>query len=438
MLHTIKRRRRFGLRRRVQRQIATWLLLTCWFAACGDNELDGHYELASGGATTVWDRTSNAFSFPAPTLSAEELGVHLAGDAEFESIFVSDPASVNPGLGPLYNSNACISCHNRDGRGALRFGNTTSSALVRVSKDGAPDPLWGSQLQNHAVLGVQPESGIEIAWETIVGAYADGTPYELRRPQIMLTAAHDANALELSLRIAPPVFGLGLLEAVSEADLLRLADPDDSDGDGVSGRLARLPGGANTEIGRFGWKAAQPSLVAQTAGAYAEDMGVGNRLAGDIAELPDARLDAAAFYVATLGVPGAVGGAGAGRTRFEAFGCASCHVPDQRTAAASIAGLANIEFAPYTDLLLHDMGDELSDGRAEGAASGSEWRTPPLWGLGLTQTVLPGATYLHDGRARDLAEAILWHGGEGDGARQRFLEASAAARAELLDFLQSL
>lgn len=418
-------------------------------AACADDPATA----PAGGDTTVRDRTSNAYALPAANLDADALARHLAGDVAFEATFVRGPAPVNPGLGPLYNHNACAACHGKDGRGLPQFAPTGSQALVRVSlADGTPElpgapvpaPGLGGQLQDHGVFGVAAEVAIELAWTESSGSYGDGTPYALRAPALTLRRP-DGSELEASIlrsfRQAPAVFGLGLLEAIPDAALEAAADPDDRDGDGISGRVNRVwdvDAGA-VRVGRFGHKAGNPSLVQQAAAAYANDMGVTSRRFGGEVEIDDATVALTAFYTATLGVPArAPGDVAEGEARFAAFGCAACHTPTQASGPHPIAALADQVFQPYTDLLLHDLGPDLADGRPEYDADGREWRTPPLWGLGLVATVLPGASYLHDGRARTVAEAILWHGGEAAAARERFRTAPAAQRAALLRFLSAL
>ncbi|MDQ3369810.1 MAG: thiol oxidoreductase, partial [Myxococcota bacterium] len=274
-----------------------------------------------GGATTVDDRTSNAFSLPAPNLTAAELAEHLRGDVAFDATFVSGAAPVHGGLGARFNNTACAGCHNRDGRGRATAGDgPTSQALVRLSlADGTPEvpggvvpvPGHGTQLQDHAVFGVAPEGHVGIAWRAEPGAYGDGEPYVLRRPAVTITVAGTAldPGVLTSLRMAPAVFGLGLLEAIDEATLAALADPDDADRDGISGRLNVVwdPQAGATRVGRFGVKANTSDLLLQTAAAYANDMGIGNAVVADSdaqrAELAPAVLDAAAFYVRTLAVP---------------------------------------------------------------------------------------------------------------------------------------
>lgn len=429
------------------------------FGACDEVE---HPEtpFPAGGGLTVFDRSSNGFGGPGPNLDSDELEQHFAGDATFEAVFVTAPARVNPGLGPVFNHTSCNGCHPRDGRGLAIAGGppVLSPMLVRVSlpegepvaPGGAvPVPGLGTQVQDHGVFGVSPEATVELSWKTEAGAYGDGTPYELRRPIIAMTYP-DGRPVEdevmTSARIPPPVFGLGLLDAISDETLEALADPDDRDGDGISGRVNRVWDARleRTVVGRFGWKANTPRLADQVADAYANDMGISSPVHPESdggAEIDRATLDATRFYVATLGVPAphdAGDEARRGEKLFRQMGCDGCHVSKLETGDHDIAALVGQTIRPHTDLLLHDMGPGLADGRPDWAASGSEWRTAPLWGIGLTGTVLPLATYLHDGRARTLAEAILWHGGEGEAAREAFRMAEEADREALLAFLRSL
>lgn len=422
-------------------------------AGCGD---DLREQIRPGGDTTVDDRTSNGYSFPAPNLSAEELERHLIGDAEFEAAFVTAPAPVNPGLGPLYNHTNCDGCHRRDGRGLPQLGSgPTSQALVRVSLPsgtpavpGAPVdvPELGGQLQDHAIFGFQPEVQVALTWKEEAGSYGDGVAFSLRRPELALSRPGGQPlpaGMLTSLRIGPAMFGRGLLEAIDVSTLEELADPDDADGDGIRGAINRPWDHLRHEsgVGRFGQKANTATLQLQVAAAYANDMGVSNPIFPE----PDGRFDVddetvrnVTFYLATLGVPAraeSTPAAAAGEELFDRFGCASCHVPTLVTGQHELAALSGQKIWPYSDLLLHDMGEGLSDGRPDFAASGRQWRTPPLWGLGLVQTVSPGAGYLHDGRARTLAEAILWHGGEAEAAREAFRKADRADREALLAFL---
>lgn len=432
-------------------------LIAAAAAGCGDNSTPPGP--LAGGETTVFDRTSNAFSLPAPNLTAEELDRHLDGDLAFDATFVTGGAPVNNGLGPLYNNSSCGRCHSRDGRGLpVVGGGATSQSLVRVSLPdgepavpggGVPVPGLGLQIQDHGVYGYAPEALVAIEWIEEEGAYGDGSAYSLRRPALHIEMPGGgalAAGVMTSLRQPPAVFGLGLLEAVAAETLAALADPDDADGDGISGRVNQVwhsERGA-AEAGRFGAKANTADLDQQTAAAYFNDMGVANRIFADLdgaTDIDHDTLDVAAFYVRTLGVPARaeMGDAAArGEELFGDFGCAGCHLAELETDAHAIAALAFQRIQPFSDLLLHDLGDELADGRPDFLADGREWRTAPLWGLGLVQTVLPGAGYLHDGRARTLAEAILWHGGEAEAAREAFRQAARRDRDALLAFLGSL
>ena len=414
----------------------------------------------AGGDLTVYDRTSNSFGGPGPNLDGDELTRHFDGDVAFEAVFVTAPAPINPGLGPVFNNTSCNGCHPRDGRGLALAGGPPlfSPLLVRVSlADGEPEapggvvpvPGLGTQIQDHAVFGAAPEATVELAWEEVPGTYGDGTPYTLRRPNITLRwpdGAPIGPEVLRSPRIPPPVFGLGLLEAVPDAVIEALADPDDADGDGISGRPNRVwdARAGKSVIGRFGWKAGAPDLERQTAGAYAADMGISNPLHPELdgtSDIDDARVQRTAFYVATLGVPAPHASTAAtrrARKLFREMGCAGCHIEELESGDHPIRALRHQRFAPHTDLLLHDMGPGLADWRPDWEASGSEWRTPPLWGVGLTGTVLPLASFLHDGRARTLEEAILWHGGEGEASKEAFRTADAARRSALVAYLRSL
>ncbi|PPS44809.1 di-heme oxidoredictase family protein [Chroococcidiopsis sp. TS-821] len=426
----------------------------------------------AGGATTVINRTSRGFEQPAPNLSATELQDHLEGDRAFEAVFVTPPAPVNAGLGPLFNNASCAGCHIRDGRGmpvkgqmlvrvSLPFGHSTpheeqetifeSHPEASVTLGNAPPvPGIGTQIQDQAIYGHQPEAEVEISWQMSSGQYADGTTYELRSPVAQITLAN-GNPLPpevlTSLRIPTPVFGRGLLEAIADETILALADPEDSNKDGISGRPNMVwdTTAQKVVLGRFGHKANIPNLLQQAASAYVNDMGVTNPLfpekdgSGDI---DDRTLKTATFYTQTLAVPARTmvedPTVKRGEKLFQQANCAACHVAELRTANHAIPALAHQTIHPYSDLLLHDMGPELADRRPDFMATGTEWRTPPLWGLGLTQTVLPYSGYLHDGRARTLAEAILWHGGEAAQARENFKKMPQSDRDALVRFLNSL
>jgi CxxC motif-containing protein (DUF1111 family) len=428
------------------------VLALCVLAACGDNTA-GTDELRQGGAHTVDDRSVDAFTHPLPALSVAEQEHHRMGRSPFA--FRWQP----PQLGPLFNHDACIACHAGNGRGLSQIGPSVfgSQALIRVSLDAGtpavpggpvPVPEYGLQLQDHAV-GQLPEVRVQLTWVERGVMYGDGELVTLREPRIDITKPDGSPVppFAKSYRQAQPVFGLGLLEAVPAETLHALADPDDVDGDGISGRVNMVWDAVAGEAraGRFGWKANVATLVDQTAGAFAGDIGLTSYLIPEpdgMVDISRAQHDATVFFLATLAVPAAAprdATARRGRALFDDFGCASCHTPVLVTGTTHpIAHLHDQTIHPYTDLLLHDVGDDLTDARRDFLADGLEWRTPPLWGLGLTQLVAPEATFLHDGRARTVAEAILWHGGEALAAREAFRLAPRRDRDALLAFLATL
>ena len=449
------------------------LAVAASLTACSKGDADsveptGTDEVNAGGAATVFSAGSNAYSLPAPNLRGNSGAQHLAGDAAFERRFVT-----SDGLGPLFINGNCTACHVRDGRGAAPLTPTDPvQMLFRLSLPGQdahggprPVPGFGDQLQNRAIVGTTPEGQLSIQYIEQLRTLLDGATVSLRQPTYRVDTPYlplPAGTM-LSPRVAPPVFGLGLLEAVSEANVLALADENDANGDGISGRPNYVwdVAAQALHLGRFGWKANQPTLRQQTAAAYNGDMGIttslfplepaagqsqaGNQPPGSPnADLADGELANATFYVQTLGVPARRDANNdqvrAGKALFVSAKCASCHVPRQTTSPA--AGLptetAGQTIYPYTDLLLHDMGPGLADGRPDFRATGSEWRTPPLWGIGLSEVVNGHNTFLHDGRARSLTEAILWHGGEAQASSDAVSGMSAADRAKLLAFLKSL
>lgn len=416
-----------------------------------------------GGDTSVSDSSPTAYDHTAPNMSdAAAVALHDVGQTGFLRNFGRVKIRGALRLGPTFNAPSCVSCHGGNGRGAFRVtrGASGSDTVVKVSlpkgkgsQHGGPIPVpgIGLQIRDHGVAPHHPEALIRLIWKSEAGAYNDGTLYTLRAPTVKLTKPQPAipRGTLTSLRRAPPVFGSGLLDAVSDTEILSRADPADENGDGISGR-GNVVWNVQTRsmsVGRFGFKASSPTLRQQVAAAYATDMGVTNPLFKRGSKTPDisaAILDATTFYSATLGVPMARDQndptVTRGRALFSQFGCHSCHTPTLTTGSGSHPALSRQTIHPFTDLLLHDMGEGLADHRPDFEATGTEWRTTPLWGIGLTEQVLNGrpATYLHDGRARSLEEAILWHGGEASGAQARFKESAAADRETLIAFLRSL
>lgn len=445
-------------------------------------------ELRPGGGATVRDTgDARAFSQPSASLPPDRQLDFRVGDGVFRKLWVAAPASTasSDGLGPLYNARGCQSCHLRDGRGRPpEPGEAASSLLVRLSVPPAtprppgpapqwlpadPEPTYGLQLQTFGIAGHPAEGRVVVDWTEAAVPLAGGEVARLRVPAWRIEGwAHGppAPGLMLSPRVAPPMIGLGLLEAIAEADILAGADPEDRDGDGISGRAPRVWSAHRgaAMLGRFGWKAQAPTMEDQVADAFAADMGLSTRInpaphgdctaaqaacraapAGAAPGEPevDPRLfELVVFYARNLGVPArAAPGAEAtrGRALFRDIGCAACHRPEFVTGAApGRPEQSGQRIWPYTDLLLHDMGEGLADHRPEGAADGREWRTPPLWGLGHTQRVSGHVQLLHDGRARSILEAILWHGGEAAAARDRVAGLAPAERAALIAFLESL
>ncbi len=422
-------------------------------------------EMYSGGETTTFIFSSQAFSNPAANLSGTTLDKHLEGDFNFEQNFVKAPAPYNSGLGPLFNNVSCVNCHISDGRGRPPLGSEDlETMLIRISIDGTgtnggpnPVPGFGGQLQDKSVFGFEPEGNVIISYSEISGNYPDGTPYSLRKPSYVLTG-QVPSGVNVSPRVAPAVFGLGLLEAISETDILMNTDESDADADGISGKANFIWDDQfqSPQLGRFGWKANQPNLYQQTAAAYVNDIGVTNPLyqlenchnnavcdsLNDDPEISNEILESVELYVQTLAVPGRREFDDeevlAGKELFNSIGCESCHSSEFTTGSHTVSELSNQRIFPYTDLLLHDMGDDLADNRTDFRADGKEWRTSPLWGIGLINVVNGHTNLLHDGRARNIEEAILWHGGEAQTSKEYFMNLNAANRNRILKFLNSL
>jgi CxxC motif-containing protein (DUF1111 family) len=447
-------------------------------------------EALPGGTTTVRaQNTSNAFSQPSGNISFERELDFKIGNALFRKNWVAAPSSTlaSDGLGPLYNARACQDCHLKDGRGhPPKPSENAVSMFLRLSIPGGPspegiadylatlpDPVYGHQLQDFASPGQTPEGKMAITYTDLPVTLSDGAVITLQSPNYTITDPQFGPPnpdLMLSPRVAPQMIGLGLLEAIPAADILALADENDADGNSISGRpniVWSLEQGAPM-LGRFGLKAGAPSIRHQSAGAFSGDMGLSSILfpdpSGDCTDAqPDCRnapngqepdirdghevdnrsLDLIAFYSRNLGVPARRNLDNpqvlAGKQVFYSLGCNSCHQP--KFVTNRLKGQPEQSFQliwPYTDLLLHDMGEGLADNRPEARATGREWRTPPLWGIGLTKTVSGHTQFLHDGRARNLLEAILWHSGEATAARNALIALPKPNRDALITFLESL
>jgi CxxC motif-containing protein (DUF1111 family) len=448
-----------------------------------------------GGATSRGTTTTrNAFSLPSGNMDFKHKFDFMVGNGIFTKTWVSAPSSTDAsdGLGPLFNSRGCQNCHLKDGRGhpPLSAGvpDDTGSMLVRLSVPAAtpkdqedldahsvnsiPDPTYGAQLQDNAIQGFQAEGKLKIDYADKEVKLGDGESVMLRAPAYALADLAYGPAspsLMLSPRVAPPMIGLGLLEAVPEDEILANADPDDANHDGISGRPNTVWSREQRRpmLGRFGWKAGVPTIAQQAAEAFAGDMGLSTTMiwlpSGDCtakevdcikapngnspkyqhSEVGDEFFKLVVFYAENLAVPPRrdpdAPDVLKGKEIFYRIGCASCHQP--KFVTGDLPGnpqLSHQLIYPYTDMLLHDMGDGLADNRPEGVASGNEWRTAPLWGIGLTQTVSGHTLFLHDGRARNIAEAILWHGGEGEASRDAFAALSKEDRDRLIAFVNWL
>ena len=453
------------------------------------------YEKLSGGATTSHRLINqNAFSHPSSNMGFEKELNFKVGNGLFRRLWVSSPASIQAadGLGPLFNARSCQRCHLKDGRGHPPLANwpedSAVSMLLRLSippqneeqkqllsthkLNVIPDPVYGGQLQDLAIQGHKIEGHLHIEYQEIPVTLSGGEIASLRKPIYSIKNwgyGPPHPELRISPRVAPPMIGLGLLEAISAEDILSHADPDDLDGDGISGRPNWVWDKVNQEVtlGRFGWKAGNPSIRQQTAGAFSGDIGIstslfpaghgectqsqikcilapdGNSSQYENVEAHEEILRLVVFYTKNLAVPARRNHDEPvvlkGKEIFYQAGCQSCHVPKFVTQYIPQQSLQSLQLIwPHTDLLLHDMGEGLADNRREGEANGREWRTPPLWGIGLTKVVSEHTYFLHDGRARNLLEAILWHGGEAESSKQHVVRLAPSERRALLAFLNSL
>jgi CxxC motif-containing protein (DUF1111 family) len=430
-----------------------------------------------GGATTnTLLLGANAFIKAASNITEEHEGLFYSGNSFFNQGWVQAPASteLRDGLGPLFNARSCSACHFKDGRGSppLAENEDFIALLLRLSVPGegehgepVPEPNYGGQLQPFAIADVTREGSPRVTYEAVPGNYADGESYELLAPTYSVEDLRHGDFAEgtmISPRVAPAMSGLGLLQAIPLERLEELADPHDANGDGVSGRINWVWDASQEAkaVGRFGWKAEQPTVRQQSAGALSGDLGITSSLfsqqdctaseadcseapSGGSPEIADETLDRLELYGMLLAVPVRERWNDertlAGKTLFTETGCASCHV--ERHTTDRIEGFPELTeqtIFPYTDLLLHDLGDELGDGRPSFDAEGNEWRTPPLWGLRYYEIVNGHDRLLHDGRARGVAEAILWHGGEAEASREAFRSLSRDERELLVDFVESL
>ncbi|MGR5131543.1 di-heme oxidoreductase family protein [Vibrio alfacsensis] len=441
------------------------------------------YDIKSGGKTSVKKEGSNAYSIPAANLPLNKRLDFSVGNSFFRNPWVQAPASTDgrDGLGPLFNTNGCQNCHIKDGRGhpPEKEDLHAVSMLVRLSipamtleqkkayiKDGSIiEPTYGGQLQDFALQDQVPEGQIDITYTDVFVQFKDGTMVTLRKPRLKITDLGYGEMhpdTQFSVRVAPPMIGLGLLESIPDETLLAWADEQDLNNDGISGKVNQVWDieKGDFSVGRFGWKAGQPTLMQQNAAAFNGDVGLTSHLFpnenctskqticndmpnGGEPEVSQNILEFVEFYSQHLAVPirrnvnePAVQ---LGQKIFVEAGCESCHKTGVKTAKRpGLSALSEQLIHPYTDMLLHDMGEGLADHRPEYLANGREWRTAPLWGIGYTEEVNDHTYFLHDGRARNLMEALLWHGGEAETAKQNILVLNKKERDALIEFLNSL
>lgn len=458
-----------------------------------------------GGQATVAFQAQPSLQLPAANLADELKANFHAGKALANQPWVKAPTVTfaRDGLGPVYNARTCLMCHVKGGKGFVPENNKTPirGTLVRLSKKidpqnltiyselikqkgVIPHPMYGDQIQGQSVSlahqlrhsqkpgtikhDVPPEAYVHINWVEKTFIYPDQHHVSLRKPELdfkYLGYGPLEDDTEFSLRVAPTIQGMGLLSLIAEQDLMDLADENDNNKDGISGRVNQVWDikKQTTAVGRFGLKSNKPSLAIVVGGAFTHDMGITNALAPNQpctdlqtaclkiphgndeqgVELPDHLLELVINFNRDLAPvkrrnsqdPSVM----AGRESFYQAGCNQCHTPRFVTQKSDTAPhLSEQVIWPYSDLLLHDMGPELADGRPDYLATGSEWRTAPLWGVGLLHRVNGSKVFLHDGRAQSIEEAILWHGGEASQAKNYFVQLKKSDRDDLINFVNSL
>ncbi|WP_269619021.1 di-heme oxidoredictase family protein [Zhongshania sp. BJYM1] len=430
----------------------------------------------SGGSFTIANRGRQALQRPQPNLSGEQQLEWAVGKSFASQAWVTAPATTTSrdGLGPLFNANSCIGCHVRNGQGQMP--EKGLGLILRLSDNSALSSGYGEQLQDMATPGNNPEGTINWSSSNTNINLANGHRYDVNQRRYKITtnnsdnerSTKDHSDVHVSARLAPALIGMGLLDNISEKDILTNSDPDDIDGDGISGRANfRETAPSTRHLGRFGWKASQTSLYEQVALAFSQDMGITSSIhpfevctncnanAGNNVEqeISDKLLLAVTNYIANLAVPEANHDALSqqGLAVFNQLGCAACHTPafTIHLAKTSINNVNVIKpsalvhstpetIYPYSDLLLHDMGNALADARSSDHTPANEWRTAPLWGLGIRSENPDTTRLLHDGRARTITEAILWHGGEANASKASFSQLSEPELSVLLHFLKAL
>ena len=456
------------------------IIITCLYN-CSDDDYEPtfkiEYEEGEEFLTSdlgVNSTSNNAFGFEISGLSFVEQAEFSTGNSLFNQTWVSSPASTTgrDGLGPTFNARACATCHFKDGRGkAFVNGEDSSGFLMRISmpgQDSNGDALpvlgYGTQLQDRANNGIPFEAKVNVTYEVINGEYADGTSYQLQKPIYSFSqeAFGSLSGVLMSPRVAQQTIGLGLISALPDEEITKFEDETDSDNDGISGRANYVYNYEINErdLGKYGWKANAPTLKQQVAAALHGDMGLTTSLFSDsncpspqqdcadainggTPEVTDVQLDKMLFYQAHLAVPNRRNykdeNVLKGKALFSSLNCIGCHAINQKTGTEAASDyLKNITIKPYSDFLLHDMGDDLADNRPDYLATGNEWRTQPLWGIGLISTVNGHTNLMPDGRAANIEEAILWHGGEAENIREDFKNLSVDDRENLISFVNSL
>ncbi len=466
------------------------VLAVAVFTACAPltaTEDDDPLGERTGGDTTVFANGLNAFSFPLANLPEDERVRFVVGNSFFRRNWVEAPSSTQArdGLGPHFIARSCGGCHVQDGRGAppdLAKGTPEQpvALLLRLSVPGTgehggvnPEPTYGDQFNNAAVQDVKPEGRVTLRERAVPGRFADGTRYTLRQPLYGFTdLAYGPMAKNtlVSPRIAPQLAGVGLIEAIAESDILRNAAEQSALPGPIKGQPNRVwdAFAQRRLVGRFGWKANVATLAHQTGGAFVGDIGItSSRFPGESCtpaqkdclaaprgggpnhgpEIDDTTFANVVFYQSTL-APAARRDTRdpevlRGQQVFAQAQCGGCHRPSYVTAqgpfpAMTSANSAGQRIWPYTDLLLHDMGPGLADGRPDFEANGDQWKTPPLWGIGLIRDVNGHERLLHDGRAQGVLEAVLWHGGEAEASKRQVLKLGKADREALVKFVESL
>jgi CxxC motif-containing protein (DUF1111 family) len=458
------------------------LLLIICFMSCNSNDdnyspVEDLYEEGEElltGPLGVNNTSDTAFGLKIDGLSFNEITAFSTGNSLFNQSWVSAPASTTSldGLGPTFNARACNTCHFKDGRGRPLFNGANSNGfLMRISLAGQdafgnnnPVPGYNTQIQERSNIGISFEAKVNVNYEQINGAYEDGTTYQLQKPIYSFSEEQFGSlaGVEMSPRVGTQTIGLGLISALPDEQILQFADESDSDNDGISGRpnYAYNVETQQNELGKYGWKANAPTLKQQIASAFHGDMGLTTSLFsenncpspqqdcfeapnGGEFEVTDNQLERVIFYQGVLAVPNRRNFTDEsvlkGKILFNELNCIGCHRIDMVTGTSEIQPmLSNVNIKPYSDFLLHDMGEELADNRPDFLANGNEWRTQPLWGIGLIQTVNGHTFLLHDGRARNIEEAILWHGGEAESAKNNFKNLSENQRQQVIDFVNSL